>query len=65
MHAVMLRGARTPVDMWTTQERCPHIHRRNNQQQTFNLILQKSLGSGPARHIQNLKLGSRDASQPP
>ena len=64
-HALMLRGARTPVDMWTTQERCPHIHRRNNQQQTFNLILQKSLGSGPARHIQNLKLGSRDASQPP
>jgi hypothetical protein len=29
----MLHGARTPVDMWTTQERCPHTHRRNNQQQ--------------------------------
>src|SRR5215831_8117734 len=26
MHAVMPHGARTPVDMWTTQERCPHTH---------------------------------------
>jgi hypothetical protein len=27
-------GARgEPVDMWTTQERCPHTHRQQQQQQ--------------------------------
>jgi hypothetical protein len=52
-HAVMPR-ARTPVDMWTTQERCPHTHRRNNQQPTtsINLIASEGLGSDSAGHIQ-------------
>jgi hypothetical protein len=62
MHAVMLRGARTPVDMWTTQERCPHIHRPNNQQQAFNLIVSEGPGSDPACHIQpTVSPGSDDA----
>ena len=26
MHTLMPQGAHTPVDMWTTQERCPHTH---------------------------------------
>src|SRR6516162_9292146 len=29
-HAEIARDARWPVDMWTTQGRCPHTHRPNN-----------------------------------
>src|SRR6516164_8596097 len=29
-HAEIAHDARWPVDMWTTQGRCPHTHRPNN-----------------------------------
>ena len=33
------RGARRPVDMWTTQERCPHTHRRKKRQHKVDFAL--------------------------
>jgi hypothetical protein len=44
-------GTRQPVDMWTTQERCPHTHSATiNNKHQFDCF--RRLGSDPARHLQ-------------
>jgi hypothetical protein len=49
------QGVRTPVDMWTTQERCPHTHSGQNQQQAFNLIDSESLAQTSSSYPGNLR----------
>jgi hypothetical protein len=42
MHAVMMRSARTPVDMWTTQETLPTYPQAQQSTTSINLIVQKA-----------------------
>ncbi len=43
-------GTGRPVDMWTTQGRCPHIHRRSKRRQHQVDCFEGSDRSHPARH---------------
>jgi hypothetical protein len=38
-----------PVDMWTTQERCPHTHRRNNSSNKLQKGIRKIRPFGVVR----------------
>jgi len=41
------RNARRPVDMWTTQRRCPHIHRPSSNDNQLQFDEQKNRTSRP------------------
>ena len=56
------RGARSSVDMWTTQGRCPHTHKPSKQQPASTLIVLEWQASDPACHSPASVLGSGDAS---
>ena len=61
--AAMLRScARSSVDMWTTQGRCPHTHKPSKQQPASTLIVLEWQASDPACHSPASVLGSGDAS---
>ena len=53
--AIAVGGAGRPVDMWTTQERCPHI-RRPQQHQPISI---RCSGRGLSRNRRRLPLGNR------
>src|SRR6516165_2095257 len=46
-HAEIAHDARWPVDMWTTQGRCPHTHRPNNNRNQLQFDKFEKQPTGP------------------
>src|SRR6516164_2874817 len=46
-HAEIAHDARWPVDMWTTQGRCPHTHRPNNNRNQLQFDKFGAVPTGP------------------